>query len=81
MDKPAKEKGRLSIDLLPEEHRLIKMHAARRGVTIRVYVLESVRQRLSDDEEEKQLSSMTDHVGNVLKQVWDNDKDAEYDKL
>ena len=81
MNKDAKEKERLSIDVPPEEHRLIKMHAAHHGVSIRVYVLESDRKRLSEDEEAKQLASMTLSAGPVLQEVWDNEKDAAYDKL
>lgn len=76
-----KEKERLSIDVKPEEHRLIKMYAARRGMSIRLFVLESVRQRLTQAAEEKDLSRMTNDPGSVLKELWDNSKDAEYDKL
>lgn len=81
MTKKAKETGRLSIDVRPEEHRLVKMFAARHGVSIRIYVLESIRKRLSEDEEAKQLSSMTSYAGPVLKEVWDNEKDGAYDNL
>ncbi len=81
MTKSSKEKERLSIDVQPDEHRLIKMYAAHHGVSIRVYVLESVRKRLSEDEEVKQLSAMTTYAGTVLKELWDNDKDAAYDNL
>lgn len=76
-----RSKERLSIDVPPEEHRRIKIHAARHGVSIRLYVLESVRQRLSQEDEAKELSSMTTHTGRLLKEVWDNDKDAAYDQL
>lgn len=76
-----KEKERLSIDVKPEEHRLIKIYAARRGMSIRLYVLESIRQRLVQENENRELSSMTEYAGPVLRQIWDNDKDAEYDRL
>ncbi len=76
-----KEKERLSIDVKPEEHRLIKMYAARKGMTIRLYVLESIRQRLVQENESKELSFMTQNASPALKQIWDNDKDADYDKL
>ena len=79
MTKEAKE--RLSIDVQAEEHRLIKMFAARHGVSMRIYVLESIRKRLSEDEEARELSSMTSYAGPVLKKVWDNEKDAAYDNL
>ena len=35
----ATERDRLSIDVLPEEHRQIKVYAALHGMTIREYVL------------------------------------------
>ena len=75
------EKERLSIDVEREEHKQIKMYAARHGVSMRIYVLESIRKRLSEDEESRQLSAMTTYAGPVLKALWDNDKDAAYDKL
>ena len=76
-----KEKERLSIDIQPEEHRRIKIFAARHGVSMRVYVLECIRKRLSEEEEAKDISSMTSSAGPVLKELWDNEKDAAYDKL
>ncbi len=81
MAKPAKEKERLSIDVHPKEHRKIKIHAARHGMSIRLFVLESIRQRLSQEDETKDLSSMTMGVGPVLKELWNNDKDAAYDEV
>lgn len=72
---------RLSIDINAEEHRLIKIHAARHGMTIRMYVLESLRRRLVEEQEEKEMSALTTQAGPVLKQLWDNPKDAEYDVL
>ena len=80
MKKPAGSKERLSIDVKLEEHVKIKMYAARLGISIRSFVLESVRQRLVQ-EEEKQLSLMTSYPGPALKEVWDNDQDAAYDHL
>lgn len=79
MTKNAKE--RLSIDIPPEEHKLIKMCAARHGVSIRIYVLESVRKRISEEEEARQIASMTADAGPVLKELWNNDRDAAYDRL
>jgi len=81
MTKHANGVGRLSIDVRPEEHRQIKMYAARRGMSIRMYVLESIRKRLSEEDEVKDLSSITSSMGPLFKKVWDNDKDAAYDRL
>jgi len=77
------ERDRLSIDVFPEEHRQIKVHAALHGQTIREYVLESVRERLCRENEKKELSALSMHLNEdpVLKRLWDNEKDAAYDKL
>ena len=74
---------RLSIDVLPEEHRQIKVYAALHGKTIREYVVESVRERLRKEAEERELSALTMRLEQdpVLKGLWDNEKDAAYDKL
>lgn len=72
---------RLSIDMVPEEHRRIKTYAAFRGKSIREYVLETIRERLRIEEEQNQLSAMTTKIGSVLGELWDNEKDSAYDKI
>ena len=76
------ERNRLSIDIRPSEHRLIKMYAALHGLTIREYVIESVRERLRRESETKELSDLTKNLSEdpVLKELWDNEKDAGYDQ-
>jgi uncharacterized protein (DUF1778 family) len=51
-------RNRLSIDIDPEEHQKIKVFAVLQGKTIREYVLESIRERLNRESEEKQLLAM-----------------------
>ncbi|MBU0693601.1 MAG: hypothetical protein KKC11_02885 [Candidatus Omnitrophica bacterium] len=83
MTKAATTRERLSIDVLPEEHRQIKVYAALHGETIREYVVESVRERLHQEAEERELSALTMHLDQdpILKKLWDNKKDAAYDKI
>lgn len=83
MAKTEMARERLSIDVLSEEHRQIKAYAALHGKTIRDYILESVRERLRQEAEEKDLSTLTINLGRdpILKKLWDNKKDAIYDKL
>ncbi len=71
-------KNRLSIDLPPEEHRKIKAYAALHGVTIREYVLESLRERLRKEQELRELSSLSSQLDqdSVLNKLWNNDKDT-----
>ena len=81
MKKTESVRDRLSIEVLPSEHRQIKAYAALHGQTIRDYVMESVRERLRHEAEDKDLLDMTTHIGPALQELWDNAKDAEYDKL
>lgn len=76
-------RDRLSIDVLPEEHKKIKAYAALHGQTIREYVLESIRERLQAEIEKGELSNLAMHLDkdSVLRELWDNEKDSEYDKL
>ena len=71
----------MSIDVVPEEHKQIKIFAAIHGETIREYVMESVRERLKREREDTQLMAMATKINQPLKEVWDNEKDAEYDKI
>lgn len=77
------ERNRLSIDINPKEHRLIKMFATFHGETIREYVIECIRERLRHETEAKELQALTRDMGEdlTLKKLWNNKKDAGYDKL
>lgn len=69
--------------MLPEEHRQIKAYASLQGKTISEYILEAVRKRLHQEAEDGELSGLTvqlDH-DEVLRKLWNNEKDASYDKL
>jgi macrodomain Ter protein organizer (MatP/YcbG family) len=68
-------RNRLSIDIDPEEYQKLKVFAVLQGKTIREYVLESIRERLDRESEEKQLMVMTIQINPVLREVWNNKKD------
>jgi len=74
---------RLSIDVLPEEHRQIKAYAALYGKTIREYVLECVQKKLREEVEKKELSNISAYPDKdpILHSVWENKKDSAYDKI
>jgi len=74
-------RNRLSIDINPEEHQKIKVFAVLQGKTIREYVLESIRERIDRETEEKQLLAMTTQINPVLKEVWNNKKDDIYNEI
>lgn len=74
-------RDRLSIDINPEEHQKIKILATLHGKTIREYVLESIRERLNREFEERQLLAMTTQINPALREVWNNKKDSIYDEI
>lgn len=76
-------RDRLSIDVRPEEHRQIKAYAALHGQSIREYVLDGLRERLRRDSEQRVLADLTGRLEQdaVLKALWDNPKDAAYDRV
>ena len=83
MKTDVRKRERLSIDVFPQEHRRIKAYAAFHGMTIRQYILESVQERLRQESEKKMLSDLSGHLDQdpVLRGLWNNEKDAEYDRL
>ena len=78
-------RARLSIDVPREARRRIRIAAAKRDQSIREYVWEAVERRLKDDLADE--LSATDRVAlneradPVLADLWNNPKDAAYDKL
>ena len=80
---PAAKRPRISIDVLPELRRRLRLAAAKRDLTLRQYVLDAIEERLEEDlgaagNEESSLSARTDPV---LAEVWGNRRDARYDDL
>lgn len=74
----------LSIDIEPEEYQKIKLFATIKGIPIKEFILNSIRERSEKEEkesEEKQLLAMTNQITPVLKKVWDNDKDEAFFKI
>lgn len=76
---------RLSIDLPLHARRRIGRAAAKRHLSIRQYVLEAVHQRLKEEKGEsadtEQLLALTAQTDPVLAELWDNFRDAAYDRL
>ena len=77
----AAKRERLTIDLLPEEHRKIKAYAAYRGKTLREFVVESVKAKIALDAEEDDLIMITTKPTTLLLELWDNERDSAYDKV
>jgi len=82
MESSAKRTG-ISLDVLPEVRRRLRLAAAKRDLTVRQYVLEAVEERLQEDlgDEGKRVLALTAKAAPVLADLWDNPKDAAYDRL
>ena len=78
-------RARLSIDVAREERRRIHIAAAKRDQSIREYVWEAVEARLKHDLAGElaalDLLALDGRADPVLAELWDNPKDAAYDKL
>jgi uncharacterized protein (DUF1778 family) len=76
---------RLSIDLSLEARRRIRKAAAKHDLSVRQYVLEAVQERveedLGDEVARENLLVLTARADPVLAELWDNPKDAAYDRL
>jgi len=76
------KRPRISIDVRPEVRRRLRLAAAKRDLTVRQYVLEAVEERLREDlgDEGEGLLTLTAKADPVLAELWDNPKDAAYDR-
>jgi uncharacterized protein (DUF1778 family) len=77
------KRPRVSVDVAPEVRRRLRLAAAKRDLTIRRYVLEAIEARLKEDLEDdgEGLLALTAQSDPVLAALWENRKDAEYDRL
>lgn len=74
---------RISIDVRPELRRRLRLAAAKHDRTVQQYVLEAIEDRLREDlgDESEAMLALTAKTDPVLAELWDNKKDAEYDRL
>jgi hypothetical protein len=79
----AAKRPRISVDVLPHVRQRLRLAAARRDVTVRQYVLDAIEDRLREDlgDEDEQMSALTRKTDPVLADLWDNVRDAAYDRL
>lgn len=82
MESSAK-RPRISIDVVPEVRRRLRLAAAKRDLTVRQYVLEAIEERLHQDlgDEGEGALILTAKADPVLADLWNNPRDAEYDRL
>jgi len=77
------KRPRISVDVLPEVRRRLRLAAAKRDLTVRQYVLDAIEERLREDlgDEDEGVSALTGKADPVLAELWDNRRDAAYDRL
>lgn len=82
MESSAK-RPRISVDVLPEMRRRLRLAAAKRDLTVRQYVLDAIEERLREDlgDDSEGVLALTAKADPVLAELWDNWKDSEYDRL
>ena len=77
-------RARLSIDVPRDVRRRIHIAAAKRDQSIRDYVWQAVEARLkrdlADELSAADFVALTERADPVLAALWDNPKDAAYDK-
>ena len=80
---PSAKRPRISIDVQPELRRRLRLAAAKHDRTVRQYILEAIEERLREDlgDENEAMLTMTAKTDPILAELWDNKKDAEYDRL
>lgn len=77
------KRPRISIDVQPEIRRRLRLAAAKRDLTLRQYVLEAIEDRLREDlgDGAEWMLALTAKADPVLAELWDNRRDAAYDRL
>ena len=77
------KRPRVSVDVVPDIRRRLRLAAARHDVTVQQYVLEAIEERLRDDlgDEGEELLALNAKADPLLAELWDNRKDAAYDRL
>jgi uncharacterized protein (DUF1778 family) len=77
------KRPRISVDVDPEVRRRLRMAAAKRDLTVSMYVLEAIEERLREDlrDETEGVLGLTGSSDPVLADLWDNRKDAAYDRI
>lgn len=76
------KRPRISVDVDPQVRRRLRIAAAKRDLTVSRYVLEAIEERLREDlrDETEGVLGLTGSSDPVLADLWNNRKDAAYDR-
>ncbi len=79
------KRTRITIDLPIEVKRRIRLIAAQRDVSLREYILDALQERMTEDwmeiSEDGRFLALNARSDPLLAELWDNEKDAGYDRL
>ena len=77
------KRPRISVDVLPEVRRRLRLAAAKRDVPVQQYVIEAIKEQLREDlgEADEGIITLTRKADPVLAEWWDNPRDSAYDRL
>jgi uncharacterized protein (DUF1778 family) len=77
------KRPRITIDVRPRLRRRLRTAAAKRDLTVRQYVMEAIEERVREDlgEDRDGMLALNAKADSVLAELWDNDRDAAYDRL
>ena len=75
------ERQRLEIAIRHEVASRLERAAARRDLTVRQYVLYAIEDRLRADLADERTAVMTSQTDPMLAQLWNNRRDAAYDRF
>jgi predicted DNA-binding protein len=80
---PSAKRPRISIDVPPELRCRLRLAVEKHDRTVQQYVLEAIEERLQEDlgDESEGMLAVSAKTDPVLAELWDNKKDAEYDRL
>ena len=77
------KRPRISVDIEPGLRRRLRLAAAKRDVTVQRYVLQAIEKQLKKDlgDDAEAMMALTAKADPVLAELWDNPRDAAYDRL
>jgi uncharacterized protein (DUF1778 family) len=79
----SRKRPRISVDVLPEVRRRLRLAAAKRELSVRQYVIAAIEEQLREDlrDEDHGVMTLTAKADPVLAELWDNPRDSAYDRL
>ena len=77
------KRPRISIDVQPAVRQRLRLAAAKHDLTVGQYILEALEERLREDlgEGDEGMLALTAKADPVLAELWENERDAAYDRL